>query len=92
MGKENPLCQMVTEQTANFPTEKCKQMVDNYDQVIQQLRMMENQMPPGGPGGPGGPGMRPPGMPGGGMPPGHPGAPPGGMPPGHPDAPPPAAP
>jgi hypothetical protein len=59
-------CSMVKERTPSFPPSRCEQMLSNYDQVIAQLKMMDQQGPmmggghpgmrgPGGPGGPGGP-------------------------------------
>jgi hypothetical protein len=79
-------CQMVKERTPSFPSERCVGMLTNYDKVIAELKMMDQQsgMQLGGPGG------MPPGMPHG-MPPGmspgmsH-GSPPG-MPPGAPGSP-----
>ena len=80
LGKTTGTCKMVTERTETFPTDRCKEMMANYDKVLGQLKAMEER------GGPGGPGMNPHGAsphgPGGpGMPGGHgmPGAP-GGMP------------
>jgi len=76
LGKTTGTCKMVTERTETFPTDRCKEMMTNYDKVLGQLKAMEER---GGPGGPGGPGMSPHGAsphgPGG---PGMPGAP--GMP------------
>ena len=64
---ESKICGMVKERTPSFPTERCEQMLQNYDKVIGELKQMDAQ---GGMGAPqmGGPGMRP-GMPPG-MPPG----------------------
>ncbi len=67
-------CTMVKERTPSFPSERCEQMMQNYDKVIAELKQMDQQGAGGPPmggapmGGPGG--MRPPGMPGmpGGMP------------------------
>jgi hypothetical protein len=67
-------CAMVKERTPSFPTERCAELSKNYDQVLTELKQMEEQgvipgtpgvqvQRPGGPGGPGGPP--------GGMPPGH---------------------
>ncbi|MET0795092.1 MAG: hypothetical protein ABW061_26475 [Polyangiaceae bacterium] len=61
-------CAMVKERTPSFPSERCDQMMQNYDKVIGELRQMEQQQGAGGPpmgAPPGGGGMRPPGMPGG---------------------------
>jgi len=68
LGSESKTCEMVKTKTPLMPTSKCKDMMDNYDKVIGQLKMMEQKGP-----GLGAPGMRPPGGP-----PGHggPGAPP----------------
>ncbi|HMR77902.1 MAG TPA: hypothetical protein PKD61_22485 [Polyangiaceae bacterium] len=85
LGKESATCGMVKSKTDNIPPENCRGMMGNYDAVLGQLKMLEQQQgmmggpgmggPPGGmrPGGPGG-GMRPTSMP-----PGHPA--PGSMPP-----------
>jgi len=67
-------CDMVKERTPSFPTERCTQMMQNYDKVVAELKQMDQQQGAGGP--PMG-GMRPSGMPPG-MPPGGPaGTPPG---------------
>lgn len=86
LGAETQTCGLVKTQTPSFPAEKCDEMMKNYDQVLQQLKMMEQR----------GAGM-PPGHPGAGRPPGHPGGPPpgavrvgppgGGPPPGAPPQP-----
>ena len=81
LGKDTGTCKMVTERTESFPTDRCKEMLGNYDKVLGQLKAMEERGGPGasphgaGPGaGPHGAGM--PRMPGG--PPGSPaGVPPG---------------
>ena len=62
-------CEMVKEKTPAFPSKRCDEMLEHYDEVLGSLRELEQQggIPPmGGPGGPGGPGpggavMRPPG-------------------------------
>jgi hypothetical protein len=64
LGAETQTCQMVKEKTPSFPPDRCDAMLGQYDQVIGQLRMMEQAqagMRPGmgGPG-MGGPGMAPP--------------------------------
>jgi len=57
LGETSQTCQMVKSKTESFPPDRCQEMVDNYDQVIGQLKMIEQQ------------GMRPPGaQPPGGMP------------------------
>jgi hypothetical protein len=68
-------CAMVKERTPSFPPDRCTEMMSHYDEVIGELRQIEQQggVPQGRPGMPGGPGM--PAMPGG------PGTP---MPDGHP--------
>lgn len=62
-------CGMVKERTPSFPPERCAELTKNYDQVLAELKQMEQQgaipgtpgvqapMRPGGPGGP--PGMPP---------------------------------
>lgn len=74
LGKETGTCKMVTERTETFPSDRCKEMLGNYDKVLGQLKAMEERG--GGPGanphgaGPHGAGMpRSPGGPAG-MPPG----------------------
>jgi hypothetical protein len=62
LPKGSSTCKMVQERTGSFPVERCKEMLEQYDQVIQELQGIEAQ---GGPpmGAPGhGQGM-PPGMP-----------------------------
>lgn len=52
-------CAMVKERTPAFPAQRCDEMLTHYDEVIGQLRQMDQQqgaMHMGGPGGPGGPG------------------------------------
>ena len=63
-------CALVKEKTPSFPAQRCDEMLQHYDEVIGQLKQMEEQGGPRGPGGPhgpggpGGPGMSaPPGMP-----------------------------
>jgi hypothetical protein len=68
-------CAMVKEKTPSFPAQRCDEMLKHYDEVIGQLKQMEEQQGgmmggPGGPRGPGGPGGPGPGM-----------SPPPGMPP-----------
>jgi hypothetical protein len=62
-------CKMVKDKTPSFPSQRCDEMLKQYDQVIAELKQLDAM---GGPGGPG-PGMAPPGM-----------APPGMAPPGMP--------
>jgi hypothetical protein len=64
-------CALVKEKTPSLPAQRCDEMLEHYDEVIGQLKQMEEQGGsmggpgrPHGPGGPGGPGMSaPPGMP-----------------------------
>jgi hypothetical protein len=61
-------CALVKEKTPSLPAQRCDEMLEHYDEVIGQLKKMEEQGGlmggPGGPRGPGGPGMSaPPGMP-----------------------------
>lgn len=87
-------CQMVKERTVRFPGERCGEMLKNYEQVLAEVKSIDQQgglpmggMPQGMPHGmpqgmpPGMPQGMPPGMPQG-MPPGMPhGTPPSGTPP-----------
>lgn len=41
IGKQTETCEMVTEQTKNFPPERCEMMLTRYDQVLQDLRRRE---------------------------------------------------
>jgi hypothetical protein len=56
-------CQLVKDQTPSFPVKRCEELMEHYDEVIGELKRMEQQQ--AGMGGPGGPGMgapmRPPG-------------------------------
>lgn len=55
-------CTMVKEKTPMFPAQRCDEMLTQYDQVLAELRQLEEQGGMmGGPGGP--PGMPPHGMP-----------------------------
>jgi hypothetical protein len=64
-------CAMVKDKTPSFPAQRCEDMLQHYDEVIGELRKIDEQGGlqmggpggPGGPGGHGGPGMPPPGMP-----------------------------
>ena len=69
LGPETPTCSVVREKTQLFPAERCQEMLDNYDQVIGELRLFQEQMSPGG--------LPPPGVepPAEGQEPGEPGAP-----------------
>ncbi|HYP87025.1 MAG TPA: hypothetical protein VEQ59_02715 [Polyangiaceae bacterium] len=51
-------CSMVKEKTPSFPSQRCDEMLKHYDEVIAQLKQIDQQggMHMGGPGGPGGPG------------------------------------
>ena len=79
-------CTMVREKTPSFPRERCEGMLAHYNQVLAELKQMDQKGGPQSPAGfhampgmrPGMPGMRP-GMPG--MMPGAPGAPPAAPPP-----------
>ena len=48
-------CQMVTQRTPSFPAERCQEMLKHYDEVLAQLKGMEQQggMPMGAHPGPG---------------------------------------
>lgn len=55
---ESKTCAMVKERTPSFPPQRCEEMLTHYDEVIGQLKQIEQAgaMQMGGPGGPGGPG------------------------------------
>lgn len=60
-------CAMVKERTPSFPPERCAELSKNYEQVLTELKQMEEQGAI-----PGSPGIQAPGMPRQpGMPPGH---------------------
>jgi hypothetical protein len=61
---ESPTCTMVKERTAQFPTQQCDEMQKHYDEVIGQLKQMDQAQMRMGHGGPGGPGPGGPGGPG----------------------------
>jgi hypothetical protein len=61
-------CAMVKDKTPSFPSQRCDEMLEHYDEVIAQLKQIDQQggmqpggMRMGGPGGPGGPGPHGPG-------------------------------
>ena len=56
------MCSMVKEKTPAFPAQRCDEMLEHYEEVLGQLKQMEEQQGGmmRGPGGPGGPGMAPP--------------------------------
>ena len=63
----SPACTLVKDKTPAFPSQRCDEMLQHYDEVLGSLREIDQQGGPGmrGPGGPsghGGPGMSPPGM------------------------------
>lgn len=41
LGSETQTCEMVRTKSDSFPPDRCQAMLDNYDQVVGQLRMME---------------------------------------------------
>jgi hypothetical protein len=56
---DSQTCTMVKEKTPSFPSQRCDEMMQHYDEVIGQLKQIDaaqKQMGAGGPGGPGGPG------------------------------------
>jgi hypothetical protein len=57
-------CNLVTERTQMFPAERCKEFLQNYDSVLAEVKMLDQQAAMQG-------GAQPPGMPHG-MPPGMP--------------------
>jgi hypothetical protein len=63
-------CTLVTERTQMFPAERCKEFLQNYESVLAEVKMIDQQggMPGGGQQ-PGMPQGMPPGMPQPGMPP-----------------------
>ncbi len=58
-GKESSTCSMVQQRTASIPPEGCKEMLENYDKVVAQLKQLEQRMGGARMGGPrmGGPRM-----------------------------------
>jgi hypothetical protein len=40
----SPACEMVTERTGSFPSKRCQEMLDKYDQVLQEVRQIDQQM------------------------------------------------
>jgi hypothetical protein len=59
-------CSMVRERTPSFPRERCEGMLSHYDEVIAELRQLDQQggpqmgmTPPGSPGAAPGPGAHP---------------------------------
>jgi hypothetical protein len=54
---DSQTCAMVKERTPSFPSQRCDEMMQHYDEVIGQLKQLDaaqKQMGAGGPGGPGG--------------------------------------
>lgn len=55
---DSDTCKMVKDRTPSFPSQRCDEMLEHYDDVIAQLKQMDQQgAHPGGPGAPGGPGV-----------------------------------
>ena len=46
LGKETETCKLVAAKTASFPASQCKQMLENYDKVLGELKQMEKQNAP----------------------------------------------
>ncbi|MBI5500589.1 MAG: thioredoxin domain-containing protein, partial [Deltaproteobacteria bacterium] len=46
IGEDTESCKMVKEQTPMFPPEQCQQMLTGYDEVLGQLRQMEEANKP----------------------------------------------
>src|SRR5690606_12783038 len=46
LGKGTETCKMVTEKTPQFPTERCKAMLGQYDEVLKELKQMESRNAP----------------------------------------------
>ena len=40
IGPDTKECKMVTDRTPAFPAKRCKQMLDNYDKVLEGLRTL----------------------------------------------------
>jgi hypothetical protein len=57
LGADGQACELVKTQTPSFPPERCEQMMQNYDQVLAQLKMMQERGAIPGQGPPGHPGM-----------------------------------
>lgn len=60
-------CQLVKDKTPSLPADRCKEMLGHYEEVLNELRMLDQQGAMPGMGGP--PGMPPGAMPPGAMPP-----------------------
>jgi hypothetical protein len=82
LPKGSTTCQMVTERTSSFPGDRCQEMLDNFEKVAAEVKMIDQQSAQmgGAPHGGMPPGAGPHGMPQGAMPPGA--MPQGAMPPG----------
>lgn len=46
LGKETETCKMVTETTKRFPPKQCKDMLQNFGEVMTELRQLEKQNGP----------------------------------------------
>jgi len=46
LGKETETCKMVTETTKRFPPKQCKEMLQNFGEVMTELRQLEKQNGP----------------------------------------------
>lgn len=46
LGEKTETCKMVREKTPSFPTERCKDMLDHYTEVIAELRSVEQEKAP----------------------------------------------
>jgi protein-disulfide isomerase len=46
LGEDSQTCQMVTEQTKQFPPERCEMMLDRFDEVLADLKAREEMNKP----------------------------------------------
>ena len=46
LGEASDSCKIVKEKTPSFPTGQCDEMLGSYDEVVAELRQMENQNAP----------------------------------------------
>lgn len=46
LGDKTETCKMVREKTPSFPPERCKEMLEHYDEVIGELRSAEQERAP----------------------------------------------
>ena len=46
IGEDTETCKMVRSRVGKFPVQRCKQMLEGYDKVLEELKAMEKRNQP----------------------------------------------